>query len=171
MLSQHICTTISYLFKGSRVKLKLRYIVCLHYAIDFRKMLSNFWGLIFKSVCRHILSDFFVEVDEHKVMDHRVLQCIQTFFKTHSDPIHPLNLCLVMLSGSIFPIMDEFLDLLLQFKFLVSQLIALSSFIFKFTLRLFKFFAELKTNICYFSSSVLEFIKFVEIWKTDLLKE
>ena len=67
--------------------------------------------------------------------------------------------------------MDEFLDLLLQFKFLVSQLIALSSFIFKFTLRLFKFFAELKTNICYFSSSVLEFIKFVEIWKTDLLKE
>ena len=76
-----------------------------------------------------------------------------------------------MLPSSIFTIMDEFLDLLLQFKFLIPQLIALSSFIFKFTLRIFEFFAQLKTNICNFCSSVLEFIKFVEIWKTDLLKE
>ena len=131
-------------------------------------MLSNFWGLIFKGVRRHILSDFFVKVDEHKVMDHRVFQCIQTIFQTYSNPVHSLYHRLVMLTSSIFTIMDEFLNLLLQFKFLVSQLIALSSFIFKFTLRLFELFAELKSNICNFSSSVLEFIKFVEIWETNL---
>ena len=76
-----------------------------------------------------------------------------------------------MLTSSIFTIMDEFLDLLLQFKFLIPQLIALSSFIFKFTLRIFKFFAKLEPYICNFCSCVLKFIKFVKIWKTDLLKE
>ena len=67
--------------------------------------------------------------------------------------------------------MNQFLDLLLQFKVLVSQLIALPSLIFKFSLRLFEFLAELETNICNFPSSVLEFIKLIEIWKANFCEE
>ena len=114
MLPHDVCALIPNLLQHLCVILDLTEVVRLNDAVDFRQVLGYLGGLLLEMVGRHVLLNLLVEVEEHEVVDHGVLEGVEAVLETTGDPVHLLVLGPQLFKCRVLRVEGQFLDLLLE---------------------------------------------------------
>ena len=111
VLPHNVCALVPNLLKDICVELDLAEVVRLHDAVDFCQVLGHLWGLLLEVVRRYVRLDLLVEVEEHEVVDHGVLEGVKAVLEAVGDPLCLLVLGPQLLKGGILHVEGQLLDL------------------------------------------------------------
>ena len=111
VLPHDVCALVSDLLEDLRVELDLAEVVTLNDAVDLRQVLGHLGGLLLEMVGGHVRLDLLVEVEEHEVVDHGVLEGVEAVLEAVGDPLCLLVLGPQLLKGGILHVEGQLLDL------------------------------------------------------------
>ena len=111
VLPHDVCALVSDLLEDLRVELDLAEVVTLNDAVDLRQVLGHLGGLLLEMVGGHVRLDLLVEVEEHEVVDHGVLESVEAVLEAVGDPLCLLVLGPQLLKGGILHVEGQLLDL------------------------------------------------------------
>ena len=113
VLPHDVCALVSDLLEDLRVELDLAEVVSLDDAVDLRQVLGHLGGLLLEMVGGHVRLDLLVEVEEHEVVDHGVLESVEAVLEAVGDPVRLLVLGSQLLKGRVLCVESQLLDFLL----------------------------------------------------------